>query len=72
MEDRPPPLWSDIKENHASIEDCQLLITKPIKVVALDLVIEINSFYLTDQMVKEIIGLMMAPGGLVPVWKMFQ
>ena len=63
-----PLLWTDIARNSTNIKDCRLIIKRTVHEAAKLQAVEIRMFYLTDEMLKDIIKLDLAPGGGLPVF----
>ena len=68
----PPAVWSDIVKHSADMEDLRRIIGRAVEDVAAEQAVEINTFHLTDNMLKDVIKLDLMPGGGLPVWSNLQ
>ena len=61
--DTLPLLWTDITSNSTNLEDCRRIIEQIVQETANMQSMEISKFYLTDDMLKDLIKLDLAPEG---------
>ena len=54
------------------MEDLRRVIERAVEDTAAEQAVEINTFHLTDNMLKDVIKLDVAPGGGLPVWPNLQ
>ena len=59
-------------KHSASVEDLQQVIGRAVEDTAAEQAVEINTFHLMDDMLKDVIKLDVAPGGGQPVWSNFE
>ena len=61
-------MWTDIVKHFTNMEDLRRFIGRAVKDTASEQAVEMNTFHLTDDMLKDVIKLDLAPGGGLPVW----
>ena len=71
-EDPTPYFWKQLEENKKAVDNRRCLIMRAVVCASQALTVKIGTFYLSDQMAKDIIGLSMAPRGQIPVWETIQ
>ena len=59
----PPIIWMEIAKHSTNMEDLQQVIGRAVADTASQHCVEINTFHLTDNMLKDIVRMDLAPGG---------
>ena len=68
----PSLLWTEIEKNPTNVEDFRRIIKRAVNERARLQAMDISKFHLTDDMLKDIIKLDLAPGGGLPVFTILQ
>ena len=67
-----PEIWALVKKHQATAEDLQRILVRSVKDTAYNMHMEIHKFHFTDDMLKDIKNINVAPGGNEPVWHTLQ
>ena len=59
----PPIIWTDIAKHSANMEDLQRVIGRAVADTATQQDLEINTFHIRDNVLKDIAKMNLAPGG---------
>ena len=68
----PPKVWTDIAKHHANYEDLRYVIARHVAEIVDQMRMEIITFQFTDDMLKDILRLDVAPKGALQVWSNLQ